>query len=124
LYANEDFVTIDPTSPNPVVGVPLADALYQINTVTGQATLIAPTLTPLNSLVDVNGTEYAFDGNLGQVVSVNLTNGNTSMMSNYDPSAGLIIGAAPVPEPASIAFVSVGITAAAVLFRRRSDATS
>ncbi len=36
LYANEDFVTIDPTSPHPVVGVPLADALYQINTTTAR----------------------------------------------------------------------------------------
>jgi hypothetical protein len=123
LYANEDFVTIDPTSPNPVVGVPLADALYQINTATGQATLIAPTLTPLNSFVNVNGTEYAFDGNVGEVVTVNLANGSTSMISNYDPAAGIIVGASPVPEPISLALCFAGLAVVAVVARRRRSAT-
>ncbi|MBV9611457.1 MAG: hypothetical protein JO091_03255 [Acidobacteriaceae bacterium] len=124
LYANEDFVTIDPTSSTPVVGVPLADALYQINTSNGQATPIAPTLTPLNAFVNVSGTEYGFDGNLGEVVSLNLTNGNTTAVSNYDPSAGLVSGAAPVPEPVSVGLACVGIAGLAVLRWRRSSGTS
>jgi hypothetical protein len=119
LYANEDFVTINPASPHPVVGVVLADALYQIDTTTGKATLIAPTLTPLNAFANVNGTEYAFDGNLGEIVSVNLTNGNTTFVSNYDPSAGLISGAAAVPEPVSVGLGCIGMAVLAVLKRKR-----
>jgi hypothetical protein len=110
LFANEDFVTIDPTSPNPVVGVVLADDLYQINTATGQATLVAPTLTPLNAFVNENGTEYGFDGNVGEVVSLSLTDGSYAAVSGYDPTVGPISGAAPVlPEPSSGALIGVGI---------------
>ncbi len=124
LYANEDFVTIDPNSPNPVVGVVLADALYQINTTTGQATPVAPTLTPLNAFVNVNGTEYGFDGNLGEVVSRQPRNGSTSVVSNYDPAAGLLSGAAPTPEPASALLLGVGIASLLLVRYRRSRRTA
>jgi hypothetical protein len=120
LFANEDFVTIDPTSPNPVVGVVLADDLYQINTTTGQATLVAPTLTPLNAFVNENGTEYGFDGNVGQVVSLNLTNGNYADVSGYDPTVGPIVGAAPVvPEPSSATLGAVGLAMILISGRRK-----
>jgi hypothetical protein len=116
LYANEDFVTINPNSPNPVVGVVLADDIYQIDTTTGLATPVAPTLTPLNSFVNANGTEYGFDGNIGQVVSLSLTDGKYATVSNYDATVGEITGAAPVaPEPASWPLAAVGIIAAALL---------
>jgi hypothetical protein len=122
LFANEDFVTINPNSPNPVVGVVLADDIYQIDTTTGQATPVAPTLTPLNSFVNVNGTEYGFDGNLGQVVSLSLTDGKYTTVSSYDPSLGQITGASPVaPEPPSITLAVTGILGTALLFRRRSQ---
>jgi hypothetical protein len=120
LFANEDFVTIDPTSPNPVVGVVLADDLYQINTTTGQATLVAPTLTPLNAFVNEDGTVYGFDGNVGQVVSLNVTNGNWATVSGYDPTAGPISGAAPVvPEPSSGALIGIGMGLVFVRLCRR-----
>jgi hypothetical protein len=117
LYTNDDIVMIDPTQPNPVVGIVLPDALYQIDTGTGLATLIAPTLTPLNAFVNVDGTEYGFDGNLGQVVSLDLTNGNTAVVSDYDPAAGLLSGAAPTPEPANVLLVGAGIAAVGILRR-------
>ncbi len=118
LYANEDFVTIDPTSPNPVVGVVLPDAIYQIDTSTGLATRVASTLTPLNAFVNVDGTEYGFDGNVGEVVSLSVTNGNTAVVSNYDPSAGLLSGAAPTPEPMSLGLTLIGIAGLALWKRR------
>jgi hypothetical protein len=122
LYANEDFVVIDPTRPHPLVKVNLADALYSINTATGEATRIAPTITPLNSFVNVNGTEYTFDGNLGEVLTVNRTTGATSAVTNYDPAAGIITGAAPVPEPVSFVLLLAGL--AGLAFCKRQASTS
>jgi hypothetical protein len=120
LFANEDFVTINPNSPNPVVGVVLADAIYQIDPTTGQATLVAPTLTPLNTFVHVNGTEYGFDVNVGQVVSLSLTDGNYAVVSSYDPTVGEITGASPVvPEPAPLALGAVGVAMILVSGRRK-----
>jgi len=123
LFANEDFVTINPNSPNPVVGIVLADDIYQIDTATGQATLVAPTLTPLNAFVNENGTEYGFDGNVGEVVSLNVTNGNWATVSTYDPTVGPISGAAPVvPEPSSGALIGIGMGLVFVcMCRRRRD---
>jgi hypothetical protein len=119
LYANEDFVTINPNSANPVAGVVLADDIYQIDTITGQATQVAPTLTPLNAFVNVNGAEYGFDGNVGQVVSLSLTDGKYATVSDYDATIGEITGAVPVaPEPAAAALAGVGVIAALVAAKR------
>lgn len=83
--------------------------------------MVASTLTPLNAFVDVNGTEYTFDGNVNQTVSLNLTNGNTTLVNNYDPAAGLLSGAAPTPEPISLGLMVVGIAGLAVWKKRTSD---
>jgi hypothetical protein len=51
--------------------------------------------------VGVNGTYYAFDDITNQIERLNLANGSTTFVSNFDPAAGLIQGAAATPEAAS-----------------------
>ncbi len=108
-----DFTTftIKPVIPN---------SLYQIDPKTGRATLVAATDLTLSAAVDVNGTVYAFNAAKSQVVTLDLSNGKTSFVSNYDSALGPIGGAAAVPEPASIALVGIGIAAILVCRRRRS----
>ncbi len=48
-----------------------------------------------------------------------LSNGNTTFVSNFDPSAGVVQGAFATPEPASIALVAIGIAPIVICIRRR-----
>jgi hypothetical protein len=100
---------------NAVVDTP---ELYQINPTTGAATLIGPTTFGLDAALQVNGTVYGFTS-ANTVVSLNLANGNITFVTNYDPNAMDITGAAPTPEPASFGLVAIGIAAALVGGRRR-----
>jgi hypothetical protein len=71
-------------------------AIYQIDPATGHATMVAPTeTTTLSAIVNVNDTIYAFDGLTGQVVILDVTNGHTTVVTDVDPVAGVIAGAAP-----------------------------
>jgi len=84
---------------NPATGATtpiIAGALYQIDPETGHARLVAPTDTSLTSTVNVNETLYAFDAATGQVVTLDVTNGLTTAVSDLDPEAGVIGGATPV----------------------------
>jgi hypothetical protein len=118
LYATFDAITINP-SPFTVTPV-ISPDLYQINPLTGHATLIGPTALTLGAAADVNGTVYAFENMTSQVVTLNLANGNASFVGNFDPSAGIIDGATPVPEPASIVLTVLGIAALAIRRRRKT----
>lgn len=115
LYATFDAITIDFSTFTITPVIPAA--LYRIDPTTGLATLVAPTALTLSAAVDVNGTFYAFNAATNQVVTLDLANGNTSFLSDFDPSAGLLGGASPVPEPGSITLAGIGISA--ILFRRR-----
>ena len=75
----------------------IAAALYRINTTTGAATKVADTDFGLITITGVNGVIYGFSGTNGQVVTLDVTNGNTNVVSDLDPSLGLIGGAAAVP---------------------------
>jgi hypothetical protein len=106
--------------------------LYKIDLTTGAATLLAPTADHILSTVDVDGTLYAFQGTIDaannffdpgplvQVVTLDLTNGKTSVITDLDPAAGAIFGAAPVPtpEPTSLALVGTGLLAIASRLRK------
>src|SRR5580698_5064915 len=87
----------------------VAPELYRINTSTGVATPIGPTDLGIGAVVGVNGTYYAFDDLTNQIESLNLTNGSTTFVSNFDPAARLIQGAAGTPEPASTMLVGIGL---------------
>src|SRR5215469_14309212 len=77
-------------------------ALYQIDPATGHATIVAPTETTLSAFVNVSDTIYAFNAFTGQVVTVDLTNGNTAVVTGVDPEVGPIAGATPArPAPAA-----------------------
>jgi hypothetical protein len=127
LYTTFDVITLDFSTLAPTITPVIPANLYQINPSTGRAMLIAPTALTISAVADVNGTSYAFIGATNQVVTLDLTNGKTSFVSDYDPAAGLILGASPVPasavpEPASVALAGIGIAAIVVLGRRRRRA--
>jgi hypothetical protein len=112
LYEIFEALAINPFGPLPVVvNEVVPPALYRLNTTTGLATLVGPTAVTLTSVVNVNGTIYGFDGSLGDLVTLNPTNGNITIDSTLDPNAGIISGASPTPEPASILLTALGITA-------------
>ncbi len=118
LYATFDTLKVNPSTfaVTPVV----SPDLYQINPLTGQATVIDPTTVGLGGVVNVDGTLYAFGDATSQVLTLDLTNGDTTVVTNFDPAVGIIGGAAAVPEPASFALVGIGVAALLVARRRRS----
>ena len=117
LYATFDAITINP-SPFTVTTV-ISPDLYQINPATGHATLIAPTALTVGAVVGVNGALYAFNNMAGQVANLNLTNGNTTAVSNFPPDGGLLVqGAASTPEPLSFLLAAIATGGIAVLRTR------
>jgi hypothetical protein len=120
LFATFDGINLATSS---VVDSP---ELYQINPVTGVATLVGPTAFGLDAALQVNGTAYGFAFGYtasNTVLSLNVANGNTTFLGDYvsSPVAGGvnsfdIEGAIPTPEPAPIGLLAIGV--AAVLFVR------
>jgi len=120
LFATFDGINLATSS---VVDSP---ELYQINPVTGVATLVGPTAFGLDAALQVNGTAYGFAFGYtasNSVLSLNVANGNTTFLGDYvsSPVAGGvnsfdIEGAIPTPEPAPIGLLAIGV--AAVLFVR------
>jgi hypothetical protein len=119
LYMDFDTGTLDLTTFTPTPVIP--PELYRINPITGAATLITSIPFGLAAINDVNGTVYAFDIPTGQIVTLNLSNGSINVVSDVDPAAGIINGAAasPVPEPTSLALVGTGLATIAAAMRRR-----
>lgn len=70
-------------------------------------------------MADVDGTYYGFKNNTGQLVSLDLANGQTTVLGKVDPAAGFVFGATPVPEPISIALAGIGIAAIGIVRRVR-----
>jgi hypothetical protein len=92
-------------------------ALYRINPATGAATLIGPTAFGIDAALQVNGTVYAFTS-ADTVLSLNVANGSTGFVTNYDPNAMDITGASPTPEPALFGLLGIGIAAVLVCKQR------
>lgn len=118
LYANFGAGTFNPGTF--VTTTVISAELYRIDVNTGQATPIAPVDLGLITVLNLNGTVYGFSGVTGQIVTLDVTNGIATAVSDIDPSLGLIGGAAPsVPEPGSIALAIIGLTMVTV-YRRRT----
>lgn len=103
----------------------VAPALYKINPLTGAAARVGPTLHGIDASVLVNGTFYVFDAVGGgpttnQEFTLELGTGNTTFVTNIDPHATALFGAATVPEPASIALTGVGMVVLWVFRRLRT----
>ncbi len=126
LYATFDGINLMNSS--------LVDSpeLYQIDPVTGVATIVAPTALGLAAAAQISGTVYGLDFNPGgpsAVLSLDLANGNTTFLNTYasSPVAGgvnalAITGLSATPEPAS--FTLAGIVLAAFLLSRRRECRS
>lgn len=133
LYATFDAFSVDSSGNSTTTQD--APYLWQIDPTTGLATLVGSTADHITSAVNVDGTVYGFEGTINsqynffnpgpliQVVTLDLTNGDTSFVSDVDASAGAIFAASPVPtpEPASIALLGSGLFAVAVRLRRLHD---
>lgn len=120
LFATFDTGSVDILTANPTSTPVIASNLYQIDPATGVATLIGPTAFGLSAAAEVNGTAYAFNAPLREVVALDLATGKTTFVSDFDPAVGTITGAAPTPEPTSIALAAIGIIGFAVCRRRRT----
>jgi hypothetical protein len=98
LYANFDSGQVDLSNGSETAVI--AAALYEINPETGHARTIAPTELGLLTIVNVNGTVYAFDVIHDRFVVLDLTTGRTKAVSNLAPAAGFVCGATPAnPGP-------------------------
>jgi hypothetical protein len=109
LYATFDSFNIDPGTlminenpGDPTVG----PALYRIDPRTGTSTRIGPTNLGIGSTVTVGanfyafrlvttGFAYGFPYGFSELVSLDLSTGKSTFITNVDPAAGSIFGAAP-----------------------------
>ena len=119
LYATFGAGTFNPATFELTPVIPAA--LYRIDPTTVHATLIGPTDLGLHTVVGVNGTAYAFSAATHQILTLDLTNGQTAFVSDLDPGVGLIAGAVATPEPGSVWLASFGLVAITLVSRRRLD---
>ena len=81
----------------------------------------------ISSAIDAGGTVYGFAGNAeaqSHSLILDVANGNTTFLTNVDPAAGLIFGAVPIPEPASLVLAACGIALMAFWKRRSTERVS
>ncbi len=97
LYATYDAFIFDPTSGS-LVSIVVPPDLYEIDPRNGRATMIGATTLGIGAVVDVLGTNYAFDDLTGQILKLDLATGNTTTVGSFSSTAGVIQGAAWFPR--------------------------
>jgi outer membrane protein assembly factor BamB len=100
LYANFDTGQVDLSNGSETTVI--SAALYEIDPEAGLTRTVAPTDLGLLTIVNVNGTIYAFDSINDRFVILDVETGRTQALSNLDPSAGFVCGATPVPPGPSV----------------------
>jgi hypothetical protein len=110
LYATFDawVAAFGPNGPS-VDKTDVAPELYEIDPTTGLATAIGSVPLGIGAVVDVNGTDYAFDDPTGQILNLDVANGCTTVVGNFDPAVGVIQGAVPTPEPPSLILLGTAL---------------
>lgn len=98
LYLTYDALVFDPVNFS-VVDVVVSPTLYLIDPATGQATAIGQTALGIGGAYESDGRDYAFDDLTGQILQLDLKNGNATPVGNFAPAAGVIQGAVPVSAP-------------------------
>jgi hypothetical protein len=136
LYATSDAFTLDPSTlaTNDVTPA----ALYQLDPSTGHilsTTLLSPAgLNQLLAATSFGGQAYSFQGFItsldasgfpatgyDRVLSLNLSTGQTTPGVSFDPAYGAFFGATATPEPGTIALLSGGLLACAIIRRRSAS---
>jgi hypothetical protein len=118
LYITYDAITFDLVTGQDT-SIVIAPKLYRVDPSTGLAIVIGPTDVGIGGATVVNGTTYAFNDLTGQIATLDLSTGTTNPTGYFDPSAGVIQGASPTPEPESLALAGIGIVALVISRRRR-----
>ena len=110
LYATLDAFALDlgPTVPT-IAHVFISPALYRIDPESGAASYVAPIDLQVLAMVEAEGKTYAFHGVLdgfdrtydfpiahSEVMRFDVKSGKLTKLTEVDPSAGPIFGAAPV----------------------------
>lgn len=115
------------------VSAVISPNLWQIDPITGAATLVTATDLQLLSSVDVNGTFYTLHGGLNAshpfpgfstIDTLDLTTGKATFIADVDSDAGPIfamspVPVAPTPEPSSLALLGTGFVTLAATTRKR-----
>jgi hypothetical protein len=115
LYATFDAGRVDLSNGNitPVVN----PMLYQIDPLTAHAIAIRPTVFGVGAAVEIGGVTYSFLAPTSQIATLDLATGNTTVIRDLDPAAGLVSSAVDAtPEPSSVAMAAMALVA---LFARR-----
>lgn len=94
---------------------------YQVNTSTGEATLLGHSGEQMQGLMDGDGNLYGFSGT--SMYSINLSNGALTFVRDTPSALGNFESGTPVltnstPEPGTLVLLGSSVLAAAGVFRR------
>ena len=117
LYVTFDAFVFDFGTGMPV-STPVDPALYRVDLATGKATKVGATDLGIGATWTSNGSAYVFNDATNGIALLDVTTGNTTPVGSFDPSAGVIQGAAAIPEPCTFLLVGAALGGLALLRRR------